>query len=318
MKHKILGRTSIEVSELCYGTLILGPLQANISPAEGSKAVRRALELGVNFIDTAKTYITHEHVRLGIEGFRDTVIATKSPAKNAKEMREDVEHSLRELGRDTIDIFHLHFVRNADDMRTREDALGVLEKCRNTGMIRAIGLSAHGIQGTKCALDYNEIDVVFPLLNSKGLGIMDGTVKEMIDVIQALHNDNRGLYAMKPLGGGHLIDDIPAAIEYLRGLNLFASISAGLRTPEEAEVMAGVFKRDSAAIERALEMGKDRTKRKKLIIYDFLCELCGSCVEACGQNALSLGEKKPEVDPERCILCGYCAADCPKFAIRVI
>ncbi|MFC1650303.1 aldo/keto reductase [Candidatus Latescibacterota bacterium] len=313
-----LGRTGIEVTELCFGTLILGPLQADLTPQEGAKAVRRALELGVNFIDTAKTYKTHEHTRLGIEGFRDTIIATKSPVKTAIEMREDVETCLRELGRDTIDIFHLHFVKSADDMREREGALDTLVKCREAGMIRAIGISSHGIQGTKCALDYNEIDVVFPIMNSKGLGILDSTRDELLAVIEEIHSNGRGLYSMKPLGGGHLIDDIPASIEYLRNLELFDSISAGLKTPEEAEVMVGVFEHDNSAFERALIMGKERANRKQLIIYEFMCEKCGACVEACGQGALSLGEKKAEVDADLCILCGYCAADCPKFAIRVI
>ncbi|MFC1541418.1 aldo/keto reductase [Candidatus Latescibacterota bacterium] len=318
IKKNTLGRTGIEVTELCFGTLILGPLQADVSPQEGSKAVRKALELGVNFIDTAKTYKTHEHVRLGTQGFKDTIIATKSPVKTAQEMRDDVETCLRELGRDTIDIFHLHFVKSAEDMREREGALDTLVKCRQAGMIRAIGISTHGIAGTQCALDYNEIDVVFPIMNSKGLGILDGTKEELITIIEALHAEMRGLYAMKPLGGGHLIDDIPASIEYLRNLELFDSISAGLKTPEEAEVMVGVFEGNNSAIERALAMGNERTNRKQLIIYEFMCQRCGACVDACGQGALSLGEKKAEVDTELCILCGYCAADCPKFAIRVI
>ncbi|GAG29100.1 unnamed protein product, partial [marine sediment metagenome] len=42
------------------------------------------------------------------------------------------------------------------------------------------------------------------------------------------------------------------------------------------------------------------------------------CVDACAQGAMSLGEEKAEVDEELCILCGYCAAECPKFAMRVI
>ena len=238
---KTLGRTGIEVSELCVGTLILGHLQANLEPKKGAEVIRKALDLGVNFIDTAKTYKTHEHVRLGIEGFKDVIIATKSPVKSAHEMREDVEMCLRELNRDTIDIFHLHLIRSQNDIREREGALDTLVKCRQDGMIRAIGISTHGVVGTGCALDYDEIDVVFPIMNMKGLGITDGTQEEMLELITQIHSSGRGLYAMKPLGGGHLIDDIPAAIDYLRKLDLFDSISAGLKTPEEVEVMVGVF-----------------------------------------------------------------------------
>jgi len=318
LKRNTLGSSGIEVTELCFGTLILGHLQADLSPEEGARAVRKAFERGVNFIDTAKGYKTYPHVRIGIEGFNDVVIASKSPVKTAREMREDIETCLKELKRDVIDIFHLHFVKSLSDMREREGALDELVRCKKAGIIRAIGLSTHSPEGALCALEYNEIEVVLPILNRKGLGIIGGNPEKMIKAIQLVRNKNLGIYDMKPLGGGHLIDDIPAAIEYLRNLKLFDSIAVGLKTPEEADVMAGVFEGDPDAAEHALSMGRKRAQKKKLIIYDFMCERCGTCVDACEQGALSLGEKRAEVDHSICILCGYCAASCPEFAIRVV
>jgi aryl-alcohol dehydrogenase-like predicted oxidoreductase/NAD-dependent dihydropyrimidine dehydrogenase PreA subunit len=317
MKKIPLGKTGIEVSELCFGTLILGHLQANLTPREGALAIHKALELGVNFIDTAKGYKTYPHTRLGIEGFRDTVISSKSFAATAKEMREDVETCLRELGRETIDIFHLHLIKTLADMREREGALDALVRCREEGKIRAVGLSAHGPDGVLASLAYDEIEVVFPVMNRKGLGIIGGTRDEMIMAVSRARNRGLGAYAMKPLGGGHLIDDIPGAIASIRELGLFDSISVGIKTPDEAEIMAGVFENDPAAIARSLAEGKERAGKKRLIVYDF-CVRCGKCVESCAQGALSLGEKKAQVDSERCILCGYCAAACPNFVIRVV
>jgi predicted aldo/keto reductase-like oxidoreductase len=318
IQKKILGRTGIEVSDLCLGTLILGKMQADIEPYEGAKTVRRALESGITFIDTAKGYKTYEHIRIGAEGFNDVIIASKSPVKTAQEMREDVETCLRDLNRETIDIFHLHGVRNKDDMREREEALNALVQCRREGLIRSIGLSSHGVAGTSCSLDYSEIDVVFPIMNMKGLGITDGTHKEMLALIREIRSTGRGLYVMKPLGGGHLIYDIPAAVNYVRDIELFDSISVGLKTPEEVEVMIGVFEKKSESLNRALAMGKDRANMKRLIVYDFLCQRCGACIKECAQGAISLNDKSAEVNPGLCILCGYCGAACPKFAIRVI
>ena len=140
----------------------------------------------------------------------------------------------------------------------------------------------------------------------------------MIDAIVKVRDKGLGVYDMKPLGGGHLIDDIPVAIIYLQETGLFDSISVGLKTPEEAEIMVGVFEGAPSSLERALAAGRDRAVKKKLIVYEFLCERCGNCVDACAQEAMSLGETKAEVNPDLCILCGYCAAECPKFAIRVI
>lgn len=320
LKRTKLGKTGIEVTELCMGTLILGTLQANLSPTEGAKAVRKALERGINFIDTAKGYKTYPHVRLGIDGFPsdDIIIASKSPVKDANQMREDVEACLGDLKRDVIDIFHLHLVKTREDMREREGALETLVKCRDEGMIRAVGLSAHGPEGVLAALDYPEIEVIFPILNKKGLGINGGSREDMIEAVKKAKDRGVGLYVMKPLGGGHLIDDIPGAIEYLRELSLFDSISVGLKTPDEVDIMAGIFEGDIASIERALTVGRERAGQKRLIVYEFQCERCGICVEACAQEAISIGEKSAVVDHDQCILCGYCAAECPRFAIRVI
>ena len=318
LKKTRLGRTDIEVTELCFGTLILGHLQANLPPEEGAKAVRRGLELGINFIDTAKGYKTYPHICLGIEGFNTVVIASKSPVKNAHEMQEDVEMCLRELRKDTIDIFHLHLVKSLSDMREREGALDSLVRCRESGKIRAIALSVHGPEGLLCALEYNEIDVVMPVVNKEGLGIIGGTLDEMLRAVRKIKEKNIGIYDMKPLGGGHLINDIPQAINYVRNLKLFHSISVGMKTPEEVEIIVGIFEHNQNALDRATEMGKERAKQKRLIIYDFLCEKCGSCVDACAQGALSLNKKRVEVNRDLCILCGYCAAACPRFALRVI
>jgi len=318
LKKNILGSSGIEVTELCFGTLILGHLQADLAPEDGARAIRRALELGINFIDTAKGYKTYQHVLLGIDGFNDVVIASKSPVKTSDEMRIDVETCLRELKRETIDIFHLHLVKSQSDMREREGALDTLVRCREAGMIRSVALSAHGHEGLLCALDYDEIDVVMPVMNRKGFGIIGGTHEEMLDAIRKIRDKNIGIYDMKPLGGGHLIDDIPGAIDYLQNLKFFDSISVGLKSPEEVEVMTGVFEKTPVAIERSLVMGKERANQKHLIIYEFLCQKCGACVEACAQGALTLGEKKAEVDNDLCILCGYCAGVCPHFALRVV
>jgi ferredoxin len=57
---------------------------------------------------------------------------------------------------------------------------------------------------------------------------------------------------------------------------------------------------------------------RRLVIYSHKCESCGSCVERCDQDALSLVDDIAVVDESRCILCGYCAEVCPVFCIRVI
>ena len=119
---------------------------------------------------------------------------------------------------------------------------------------------------------------------------------------------------MKPLGGGHLIDDIPSAINYLRGISIFDSISVGMKTPAEVEMNVRIFECGSAPEELAKKV---KAVKKQLIVYDS-CKRCGACVKVCDQGAIKVGEKKAVVDHDKCILCGYCAASCPVFCLRVV
>ena len=82
MKKYSLGKTGIKVTEMCFGALPIGPLQANISVEEGAKLIRAALERDINFIDTAEAYKTYPHIKKALEGYNyEVIIATKSSAK---------------------------------------------------------------------------------------------------------------------------------------------------------------------------------------------------------------------------------------------
>ena len=74
MKKYSLGKTGIKVTELCFGALPIGPLQANISVEKGAKLIHTALERGINFIDTAEAYQTYPHIKKALEGYNDEVI----------------------------------------------------------------------------------------------------------------------------------------------------------------------------------------------------------------------------------------------------
>jgi len=153
LRKVTIGKTGIQVSELCYGTLTLGTLQANLSPEDGGRAIRKALELGVNFFDTAQGYRTYPHLASVLEGIpRDrVVIASKSHAISYAEMKADIEECLRKLSLDKVDIFHLHLVRSAEHLASRKGALHCLLEFQEKGLIGAIGASTHTIEGVQRA-----------------------------------------------------------------------------------------------------------------------------------------------------------------------
>ena len=325
MKRNFLGNTGIEVTELSLGTLILGKLQTDMSPEESIPTIQMALELGINFFDTAQGYATQNHLRVGLgREVNNVVLATKTHAKTLDEAKEAVEESLRELGRNMIDIYHLHLIRNAEDMQNRRAILDYFLELKEKGVIRAVAASAHCVEAVRAIADVPEIDIAFPVLNSRGLGIPDGSAEDMIQACEVLKKQGRGLYAMKPLAGGHLRNDPQAAFGFLRETGIFDSICAGMKSPTEVEMNTAIF--ENRDISREVLSQVD-TITRSLKIYD-LCIGCGACVKTCAQEALTIDYSQTDeskgkkgqsvVDQDKCILCGYCVDTCPKFCIRVI
>lgn len=316
MKRVKLGKTGIEVTQMCFGTLTMSRLQTGMPAEEGSRVISRALDMGVDFVDTAEAYRTYEHVAGAVRGrTQKPIIATKSHARTHDEMKTAVEHALETMGLDRLDIFLLHALRSEEDLLARRDALDCLLEYKQKGIIRALGLSTHTLEGLKPALSHPELEIILPCVNRKGLGIHDATLEEVLPVLRDLHGMGKGVYAMKPLAGGHLFNDVPASLNYVRSLREVDSIAVGMKTVAEVEMNVRIF--EDQPIPSEIQEGA-RQVSKRLIVYSHMCQGCGSCVEKCEQDALRLVDEKAVVDETKCILCGYCAEDCPVFCIRVI
>lgn len=316
MKRVTLGNTGIEVTEMCFGTLTVSKLQADVDPSEAGPVIARALDLGVDFVDTAQAYQTYEHVAAAIKGRRQKpIIATKSKAASAEEMKAAVEQALDEMDLDHLDIFLLHLVRSEEDFEERREAVDCLLEYKRNGIVRAIGLSTHTLEGLRPAIKYPELEIVMPCVNRKGLGVNDGTLEELLSLLQELKSLGKGVYAMKPLAGGHLFGDVADSLNYVRAIDGVDSIAVGMKSAAEVEMNVCIF--EDKQVPAELKEKADQVS-KELIIYSRVCQGCGNCVENCEQGALSLVDGKSVVDESECILCGYCAEECPVFCIRVI
>ncbi|MBA7541015.1 Ion-translocating oxidoreductase complex subunit B [subsurface metagenome] len=146
------------------------------------------------------------------------------------------------------------------------------------------------------------------------MGIVNGSVDDMINAISEAHKAGKGLYAMKALAGGHLIDQLEESFNFVRDMKVITSIAVGMVNQEELEINLKIFN-DEEISQKLLT--QNIKPIKKLIIMHF-CKGCGTCVKACPNNALSLKNGKAVVDHKLCILCGYCNPACPEFAIRLI
>lgn len=315
MKKSVLGKTGLVVTELCFGALPMGPLQARVSIEEGAGLILEALRQGVNFIDTAERYETYPHIRKALDQFDgEVILATKSAATTYVEMERSIQLALESLGRKQIEIFLLHAAKVTPAVfEERQGALECLKDYKKKGVLKAIGISTHVVQVVEKAAEIPDLDIVFPIINKLGMGIVGGTREDMLKAIQKVHTAGKGIYAMKALAGGHLIDDLSNAFDYVRGIPGIASVAVGMVRPEELTVNLALFN----GVDLPESMRIVKAKSKKLHVMGF-CKGCGTCIDFCPNAALSLVDGKAQVNPELCILCGYCNPACPEFALRLI
>jgi aryl-alcohol dehydrogenase-like predicted oxidoreductase len=151
MQYRPLGRTGIKVSPYCLGAMMFGGI-ANADHDDCVRIVHKALDFGINFIDTADRYSageSEEIVGKALRGRRDRVVlATKvhGPMGDDPNMQGNsrrwitraVEDSLRRLQTDTIDLYQIH--RPAPDTDI-EETLAALTDLMRAGKVRAIGSS---------------------------------------------------------------------------------------------------------------------------------------------------------------------------------
>src|ERR1700686_5064682 len=151
MKYRTLGRTGIEVSPYCLGAMMFGAM-GNPDHDDSIRIIHRALEAGVNFIDTADVYSrgeSEEIVGKALKGRRDDVVlATKVFNSMSRErnhrggsrrwIMRAVEDSLRRLGTDHIDLYQVH---RLDWDVALDETLGALSDLVRSGKIRYLGSS---------------------------------------------------------------------------------------------------------------------------------------------------------------------------------
>ena len=311
-----LGNSGLSIHPLVFGTLPMGPLQANLSPRDGGRLIRHALERGVNLLDTAELYGSYQHIREGLNGFQgEVLVATKTHAPDVATARAHIDKALRELGRERLDIVHLHAARLADPFKERAAVLDLLMDLQQQGLIGLIGLSSHYVCAIREAVNHSGIAVLHPLINRSGRGLLDGSPKEMADAIGMAAAAGKGVYAMKALAGGNLISSALESINYVRQLPGVHGVALGMLSNEEIDANLALFEEQSPDISCWQKL---QQRRRSLRIMERFCTGCGSCVRACSEGGLSLVEGKAVVDSAACVLCGYCAAACPEFIIRVV
>lgn len=314
MKRVPLGKCGLMVSPLSVGTLTMSPLQKNLSPQRGAELILYAAEKGVNLFDTAQYYATYEPLRLALKRRPDLLVSTKSYAYDRDGAEEALEEARRALDMDVIPIFLMHEQEDRLTLKGHREAFDFYLEQKAKGRIGAVGFSTHRVAAVDYGPRYPGLDVIFPLINRVGVGIYDGTKEEMAAAIARAHSAGIGIYAMKPLGGGHLIDDPQQAFAYLKKLGTIDTVCVGVQSEAEIDVDVALMTGETPDKHQLEAVAREP---RRLMIHDY-CRGCGKCVARCRQGALSLVEGKCVCDQSKCVRCGYCAPVCEEFCIKVI
>jgi aryl-alcohol dehydrogenase-like predicted oxidoreductase len=177
MNYTRLGETELEVSRICFGTWQLGGEWGPIDVDEAITAIRRALDLGINFFDTAQAYgfgvseaRLAEALRPEIEERRDEIIlATKGGLRPAGAgrprdagrdwLRRGLEESLRHLHTDYVDLYQVHW---PDDATPAAETAAVLNEFVAEGTVRYIGVSNYSAKQMQALERHIDLDALQP------------------------------------------------------------------------------------------------------------------------------------------------------------
>jgi predicted aldo/keto reductase-like oxidoreductase len=291
--------------------------------AEAIKVVHRALDLGVNWIDTAVGYgNSEEHIgkALAASGRREQVIiATKTWGKDKSTALEHLELSLERLQTDYIDLWQLHGVNDFEDYEQRLSPSGALEAAQEAlqaGKVHHIGFSSHSLD---VALEMVRSDL-FETVQFPFNFMVSDTAEKLIPLAR---ERDVGFIAMKPLGGGGRLD-VTLAIKYLLQFETVLP-DPGIQKVEEIEEIVDIVngsweltKQDRQEIERVRATLGTRFCR--------WCEYCMPCPQEVyvsllmnlpgGIKVLGLDRWLSQVagavqSAENCIQCGECEIKCP-------
>jgi len=213
MEYRLLGRTGVSVSPLCLGTMMLGPW-GNDDRADATRIIHRALDAGINFVDTADVYsggVSEEITGEALQGRRDDVVlATKffmpmdgrpnHGGGSRKWIMREAENSLRRLKTDYIDLYQLHRPSPTTDV---EETLGALTDLVRQGKVRYIGSSSYSAsQIVEAQWVSRERNLARFVTEQPPYSILVRGIEE--DILPAIQRHGMGSLVYSPLSGGWL------------------------------------------------------------------------------------------------------------------
>ena len=317
MEYRTLGKTGLQISRMGFGGI---PIQ-KIDKDGTRELMRKLLDAGVNYIDTARGYtVSEEYLGYALEGIREHfVLATKSMGRTKEAMEKDIATSLQNLRTDYIDLYQIHNpnAKALEEVLAPGGALEALQEAKAQGKIGHIGITLHSVDLFRQAVDFDWVEtIMFPynIVETQGE-----------DLIAKCAEKNIGFICMKPLAGG-AIDDATTALRFVASNPNVTVVIPGMA--EEKEIAQNVAATANTEPLTAAEQAKITEIRDSLgTNFCRRCNYCAPCTAGINIPMMFLiegyysrykleewargryaGLEKTSAD---CIGCGVCETRCP-------
>jgi len=318
MKLRRLGRTNIEVFPIAFGGI---PIQ-RVDIDYAVKVIKRAIELGINLIDTARGYRDSEaKIGKALKAVDKKIyISSKSPNRTREGILEDIKTSLKNLGVDKIDIYHLHGINNREDFKkvfAPDGAYYGLLEAKEKGYIDFIAVSSHSVDILEDLIKTDKFDVVQLCYN-----IIETEVEDRIFPL-VLERDI-GVIAMKPMGGG-VLPNPTLSLKYVLQKEFVIPDPGMERIEEVEENVKVVMNLSEITFEEYQEIEKIR--REMGSTFCRRCEYCQPCPQEIPISTMVRAESflkrmsyeslktgwfyDAYLKAQNCTKCGICTTRCP-------
>ncbi len=268
METMTLGRNGLQISRVGFGAI---PIQ-RLGDEDAIAVIRRCLELGVTYLDTANAYSTSEgRIGRALEGWNGhVVLSTKTQSRTADGVAAHLAQSLQMMKVDSIDLYQFHNVSTFDDLEkvlVTGGPYDVVQEALRDGRVKHVGITSHQIDVAKESVKTGRFETIMYPLNF--------IVHEPGEELLALAEQHAvGFIAMKPFAGG-MIDNAPLAIKYLLQYPNVAAIPGIERLAEIEEIVRITESPWELTADEKAEI--ERLRRETSHRFCRRCDYCQPC-----------------------------------------
>jgi predicted aldo/keto reductase-like oxidoreductase len=244
-----LGTSDVKVCRLAMGTGSQGGrVQRQLGQEKFTALLRHGFDQGLSFIDTADNYRDlHEMIRAAIKGLEREklqIMCKIWPGRDPDPLKA-IDRFRQEVGAEYFDVMLVHCARTGDWVEKFKPLRDALDTAKAKGIIRATGVSMHGLAPLRATVATDWGDVRLVRVNHKG-SFMDGptgkwsepgAVEEVVQSMRTMHAKGKGVLGMKLIGNGSFKDPEVRrqSIDFVMKLDCVDAVTIGFKSPGEID-----------------------------------------------------------------------------------